>query len=322
MVGEVIKKISEHESFVLTSHARPDGDAIGSVLACSQILQALGKRAQIILSDGVPVLYRRLPRAESVIQASEVNGACEAAIILECESLQRTRLRGLERPFLINIDHHASGRPFANLNWIDPSACATAEMVYHLARRAGVKITADMATCLYTAVLTDTGSFRFSGTNHRTFALAEELVRCGADPVRIGQAVYFSNPISKTLLLGAALRNLKRDGALAWMHVTREDMAACQASDEDCEGLVNYALGNAGIEVAAFFRELENGRFRVSLRSKGAVNVAAVADELGGGGHECASGCSVEGPLAAAENLVLGKLRCILSHASATHSPS
>jgi phosphoesterase RecJ-like protein len=322
MVREVIKKISEHESFVLTSHARPDGDAIGSVLACSQILQALGKRTQNILSDAVPLLYRRLPRAESVIQASEVNGRCEAAIILECESLQRTRLRGLEHPFLINIDHHASGRPFAHLNWIDPSACAAAEMVYQLACKANVKITADMATCLYTAVLTDTGSFRFAGTNERTFALAEELVRYGADPVRVGQAVYFSNPISKTLLLGAALRNLKRDGALAWMHVTREDLASCQASEEDCEGLVNYALGNAGIEVAAFFRELENGRFRVSLRSKGAVNVAAIADELGGGGHECASGCSVAGPLAAAENFVLDKLRRILAQASAAQPGS
>jgi phosphoesterase RecJ-like protein len=322
MVGEVIKKINEHESFVLTSHARPDGDAIGSVLACSQILQSLGKQTQIVLSDGVPVLYRRLPWADSVIQASEINGHDEAAIILECDSLQRTRLRGLERRFLINIDHHASGRPFANLNWIDPSACATAEMIFQLARKAGVKITADIATCLYTAVVTDTGSFRFAGTNQRTFALAEELVRCGADPVRVGQAVYFSNPISKTLLLGAALRNLKRDGVLAWMHVTREDMSNCQAADEDCEGLVNYALGNAGIEVAAFFRELENGRFRVSLRSKGAVNVAAVADELGGGGHECASGCSVEGPLPAAEEFVLGKLRCAIARVSSTQPHS
>ncbi|HTC95272.1 MAG TPA: bifunctional oligoribonuclease/PAP phosphatase NrnA [Terriglobales bacterium] len=322
MVGEVIKKINEHESFVLTSHARPDGDAIGSVLACYQILQALGKQVNVILSDGVPLLYRRLPRADAVIQASEIKGRCEAAIILECESLQRTRLRGLEHPFLINIDHHASGRPFANLNWIDPSACATAEMIYELASKAGVKITPDMATCLYTAVLTDTGSFRFSGTNHRTFALAEELVRCGADPVKIGQAVYFSNPISKTLLLGAALRNLKRDGLLAWMHVTREDMARCQAAEEDCEGLVNYALGIAGIEAAAFFRELEKGRFRVSLRSKGAIDVAAVADELGGGGHECASGCSVDGPLPAAEKLVLGKLRYALLRVSSSQHPS
>src|SRR5260370_1007958 len=138
-----------------------------------------------------------------------LKNCCSApAIILECDSLQRTRLRGLERRFLINIDHHASGRPFANLNWIDPSACATAEMIFQLARKAGVKITPDIATCLYTAVVTDTGLFRFAGTNQRTFALAEELVRCGADPVRVGQAVDFANPISKTFLLGRALRNL------------------------------------------------------------------------------------------------------------------
>lgn len=322
MIGEVIRKINEHESFVLTSHARPDGDAIGSVLACSQILQALGKKVEIVLSDKVPMLYRVLPLADSVIQASEVNGHSQAAIILECESLQRTRLRGLEQRFLINIDHHSGGRPFANLNWIDPSACATAELIYRLALTAGVKITPDIATCLYTAVLTDTGSFRFAGTNHRTFALAQELVLSGADPVRIGRAVYFSNPISKTLLLGAALRNLEREGLLAWMHVTRDDLTKAQASDEDCEGLVNYALGNVGIEVAAFFRELENGRFRVSLRSKGAVDVAGVAEELGGGGHECASGCSVEGPLDAAEKLVLGKLRCAIAQISSSHPHS
>jgi phosphoesterase RecJ-like protein len=309
MVSEVLEKIDQHGEFVLTSHARPDGDAIGSVLACGQVMRALGKKAEIILSDGVPQLYRRLPRAESVIQSREIKRKFEAAIILECDSLQRTHLDGLDGGFLINIDHHASGKPFAHVNWIDPRACATAELIYELAREAGVKITADMATCLYTAVLTDTGSFCFSGTNQRAFALAEELVRCGADPVRIAQGIYFSNPFAKTRLLGAALSTLQREGALAWMHVSGADMQRCQAAEEDCEGLVNYALGNAGIEVAAFFRELEDGRYRVSLRSKGAVDVAAVAERFGGGGHGCASGCSVDGPLEAAQQKILALLR-------------
>ncbi len=146
-------------------------------------------------------------------------------------------------------------------------------------------------------MLTDTGSFCFHGTTERTFALAQELVRCGADPVRIAHNVYFSTQLSKMRLLGAALSSLHRDGSLAWMHVDRDTMERCEASDEDCEGLVNYALAIGGIEVALFFREQPDGRFRVSLRSKGAVNVAAVAEAFGGGGHECASGCAVDGPL-------------------------
>jgi len=162
---------------------------------------------------------------------------------------------------------------------------------------------------LYTAVLTDTGSFCFTGTTARTFALAQELVRCGADPVKIAHSVYFSTPLSKMRLLGAALNSLHRDGSLAWMHVSRRTMEGCQSQEEDCEGLVNYALAIQGIEVALFFREQPDGRFRVSLRSKGAVNVAAVAEAFGGGGHECASGCAIEGPLSVATERLLAQLR-------------
>ena len=176
MLKEVLKHIEQRNRFVLTSHARPDGDAIGSALACRQILRAMGKEADVVLRDGVPRIYQPLPYAREVVQSETVNGDYEAAIILECDSIQRTRLQGLENKFLINIDHHLSGRPFAQVNWIDPKAVATAEMVYRLAREAGVKISPEIATCLYTAVLTDTGSFMFEGTNEHTFELARELV--------------------------------------------------------------------------------------------------------------------------------------------------
>jgi bifunctional oligoribonuclease and PAP phosphatase NrnA len=309
MLAEVLNQIGRRDRFVLTSHARPDGDAIGSVLACRQILRSMGKHADIFLSDPVPQIYRPLPFADSVRQEPRIPDDYEAAIILECDSLQRTRLEGLERKYLINIDHHLSAKPFAHVNWIDPHACATAEMIFRLAREAGVKLDADTATCLYTAVLTDTGSFSYMGTNERTFALAQELVRAGADPVRIAQNVYFSNPTSKMRLLGAALSNLHRDGALAWMYIRRADMEHAGAMEEDCEGLVNYALGIEGIEVAAFLRELNDGRYRVSLRSKGAVNVAGIAELFGGGGHECASGFALDGPLSVAAERILAQLR-------------
>ena len=166
-----------------------------------------------------------------------------------------------------------------------------------------------IATCLYTAVLTDTGSFMFQGTSEHTFALARELVLAGADPAQCARSVYFGHSAAKMRLLGAALSNLHCDGKLAWISVSQGQMEQCQAKDEDCEGLVNYALSIQDVEVAAFFRELSDGRFRVSMRSKGLLNVAAVAERFGGGGHECASGFSVEGPLSDAVARVLGQLR-------------
>jgi phosphoesterase RecJ-like protein len=308
-LNAILQEIGRRDHFVLTSHARPDGDAIGSVLACCEILRLMGKQAQVVLNGAVPHIYRPLPFVESVINAKSINGRYEAAVVLECDSIERTALQGLEQQFLINIDHHQSGKRFAHVNWIDPSACATAEMIYRLAREAGVPIRPNVATCLYTAVLTDTGSFCYVATSERTFALAQELVRAGANPARIAQNVYFSVPTSKMRLLGAALSGLHRDADLAWMAVNREQMERCGAIDEDCEGLVNYILGIEGVEVAVFFRELADRRWRVSLRSKGAVDVSCVAERCGGGGHFCASGCALEGPVSVAAERVLAQLR-------------
>jgi phosphoesterase RecJ-like protein len=310
MVNEVLSAISQHRRFVLTSHARPDGDAIGSALGASLMLRELGKEVDVVMSDGVPVIYQGLPHAASVRRTSEVNGKYDAAIILECDSVQRTGIRGLDANgrMLINIDHHNTARPFAHVNWIDPTACATAQMIFNLGRSAGAHITPDVATCLYTAVLTDTGSFCFQGTDANTFALAQELVKAGADPSRIAQQVYFANPESKMRLLGVALNSLRRDGDALWMLVTQQQMQQCGAIEEDCEGLVNYGLGIAGVEVAAFFRELPDGRYRVSLRSKGGVNVALIAAQFGGGGHQCAGGCSLDGPFNAALEKITGSI--------------
>jgi len=309
MLKEVLKQIERRNRFLLTSHARPDGDAVGSALACCQILRSMGKDADVVLREGVPRIYQGLPFADRVIQAERVNGKYEAAIILECESIQRTRLEGLENRFLISIDHHLSGRPFADVNWIEPEAVATAEMVYRLASAVGVQISPDIATCLYTAVLTDTGSFMFAGTNEHTFALARELVRAGADPVKCARSIYFGHSTAKMRLLGAALSDLHREGRLAWISVSQEQMEQCEATEEDCEGLVNYALSIRDVEVAVFLRELPGGRYRVSLRSKGGLNVAAIAERFGGGGHECASGCSLEGPLEVAVGRILAEIR-------------
>ncbi|MBV8205292.1 MAG: bifunctional oligoribonuclease/PAP phosphatase NrnA [Acidobacteria bacterium] len=321
MLTDVLREIKGRRRFVISSHARPDGDAVGSALALADILRRLDKMVDVVLHDPVPVIYQPLPFAESVIHSREVPGSYDAAILLECDSVQRTRLEGLERNFLINIDHHVTGRPYAHVNWIDSSACSTAELVWRLARAANVEITPDVATCLYAAVLADTGSFCYSGTTAETLGLAQELVRCGAHPARIAQQVYFTNPTSKMRLLGAALGNLHREHDLAWMFCTRSDIARCGALDEDAEGLVNYGLAIAGVEIAVFLRELPDQRFRVSLRSKGAVDVATVAENFGGGGHHCAGGFSIDGPLAVALERVLSALRMTASAPPADATP-
>jgi len=181
--------------------------------------------------------------------------------------------------------------------------------VFRLGREAGVVLTPEIATCLYTALMTDTGSFMFRGTNEHTFTLARELVLAGADPAQCARNIYFAHSTAKMRLLGSALSNLHREGPLAWIWITREQMERSQAKEEDCEGIVNYALSIGDVEIAAFFRETPDGRYRVSLRSKGKLNVAAVAEEFGGGGHECASGCSIEGPLSIAVARMLEQIR-------------
>ncbi len=308
-IAEVLQAISKANRLLVTAHARPDGDAVGGLLACWMMLERMGKQADMALSDRVPFIYRGLPCASQVRHWSRVEGDYDTVILLECDSIARTRLLGLENRLLINIDHHRSGRTFAHVNWIDSDACAVAELVYQLAGAAGVGITSEMATCLYTAVLSDTGSFCYAGTDEHTFALAGDLVRQGADPVAIARHVYFSNPVAKMLLLDAALTNLHLDQRLAWLWVSEEDMRRYQAREEDCEGIVNYAISIGSVDVAVFLRELSTGQVRLSLRSKGRVDVASIAERLGGGGHDSASGCTLEGPLPAATERILGDLR-------------
>lgn len=318
-IEELLAAVRSRRRWAVTSHARPDGDAVGSLLGSVEVLRAMGSHADGFLSDGVPFLYRTLPGASAVrttlVEPGHVEpGRYDAVLILECNSLERTSLAGIEGLYSINVDHHATFAEYADVNYVDASASSTAELVYRLAQAAGVAITPAIATCLYTAVLTDTGSFCYAGTSAQTFAFAREMVLAGADPAAIAQQVYFSNPAPKMRLLGRALGSLQCVEAISWMHISEADLAATGASCEDCEGLVNWALGIDGIEATAFFRELPGSRFRVSLRSKGAIDVARIAQAFGGGGHRCAAGHVIDGPLDAARERVLaalhGALKC------------
>jgi phosphoesterase RecJ-like protein len=310
----LLERFRSHPRFLITSHARPDGDAIGSVLALADILDQMGRECVVVFADEIPVIYRTMPNLDRIhltTDVREVEPDLETpAILLECDGIPRTGLAGLEGRCLINIDHHASGRTFGVLNWIDENACAVAAMVYRLALAAGVEITPTMATCLYTAIISDTGSFTYSSTTAETFAVAHDLAARGANPSQIARDIYFSNPESKLRLLGTALSNLQTEGPLAWSWVTTDDMERAGAGAEDCEGVVNYLISIAGVESAVFLRELPAvDQYRLSIRSKGRVNVAQIAEGFGGGGHRSASGCTLEGPLTIATERILNQLR-------------
>jgi phosphoesterase RecJ-like protein len=309
VVDEILRVIQKGERFLVVSHSRPDGDAVGSMLAFGEILRQLGKRADLVSADRVPAVYQRLPGADAVRTAVEVLGPYDAAILLECDGIERARLKGLEQFLLINIDHHITAHPYAHLNWIDCEAVSVGEMVRRFAKAAGVAITAEMATCLYTTVLTDTGGFCYGSLQGSTFALARELVEAGADAGEIAREIYFSAPLSKVKLMAAALSTLHCEGELAWLWITDEDMERVGANDEDTEGIANVAIGIAGIQAGVFLRALNDGTVRLSLRGKGKVNVAAIAERLGGGGHENSAGCTLAGPLEGALEQILGELR-------------
>ncbi len=308
-IGALLELIAQRQSFLVTSHARPDGDALGSALGLMHLLDGMGKQVTVAFDDPIPAIYRWMPGVERIQRGLVI--APDAAIVLECDSIERTGFEpqafaAMQAGLSINIDHHLSGRPFADFNWIDSEACAVGAMIYDLAVASGAKITPAMATCLYTAVLTDTGSFTYPSTVASTFALAEHLVESGADPNTIARKVYFSNRAAKIRALSVALATMQIENGVAWAWITVEQMEQTGAVVEDCEGIVNYLIGIAEVEVAVFFRELEvdpaqkdpaAGQFRLSLRSKGKVDVAEVASRFGGGGHRDASGCTVAGPL-------------------------
>ena len=314
-IAVILDVLRKGERFLVCSHARPDGDAVGSVLAMGMLLEQMGKRVDMVTADRVPTMYCGLPGADSIRHALYVYGPYDAVILLECDGIERAGLRGLEDFFLINIDHHLTGRPYAQLNWIDHGAASVGELVYRLVKAVGATVTDAMATCLYTTVLTDTGGFTYGTVKESTFAVAKELVHAGADPLSIAREICYSATMSKVLLLGAALNNLKREGRLAWLWVTHQDMVRTCAAEEDCEGIVNVAVGIAGVEVAIFLRELPEKRIRISLRSKGKVNVASISKRLGGGGHGNAAGSTLDGPLARALDEILNELRPAVAEA-------
>ncbi len=306
-IAQIVEAIHSRHRFVLSSHARPDGDAIGSQLAMAFALEALGKQVAIVNRDPVPGPLQAFPGTERVQVAAEVADAFDAAIIMECSSLDRTGVAGLDRSFVINIDHHQGNTGYGALNWFDGAAAACSEMVFDVIVALGVRLTPVIATHIYVGVLTDTGSFHYSAISARTFDICRQLVEAGVDPPKVARAVFDSNTLGRLKLFAAVLSaiELEHDGRLAVMRVDHAMTQAAGGTYEDTEGLINLPLTVREIRASVFFKELGPAEYRVSLRSKGAIDVAAVAKQFGGGGHKNAAGCTVAGSFGQARGLVV-----------------
>lgn len=318
MLSQVVELIEKKDRFAITSHVRPDGDSLGSSLGLYWLLKALNKDVEVIMRDPAPPSYRQLPGAGTIRVSPAVDRAYDAVFVIECSDIDRPGLIDLEKQFVVNIDHHSTTELFGTVNWIDSTASAVGEMIYNLAKATGVRVTKEIAECVYTALLTDTGSFHYSNTTERTFKIASELVRTGVRPAKTAEAIFGSYQWPKIELLSHVLATAKRDetGHVAWMRQTLEMQEQTNASDEDADGFVNYPLAVGEVEAAALFKECSPGVYRTSLRSKGDVNVARVAEQFGGGGHRNAAGCTLKGDLEEVEQQVVPLLQDAIKRAN------
>ena len=314
MPEEIVRFTHAQHRFAVTSHARPDGDSIGSQLAWAMALEELGKKVTVVNADRCPRPYTKLPGSDRIRVEPRLEGAYDGVFVLECNDLARTGVANLDRYTIINIDHHPKAQPFGDLNWLDSTAAAVGEMIYRLIQKLGLALSAEMAINLYAAILTDTGSFQFSNTRAHTFTIVSELVAAGADPGRLAELIYQSQPLGKVQLLARLLSGLKLDPSqsIAWITLTQKMLAETGTSLQDTEGLVNHPLSIEGVALVAFFREEDSGLYRVSLRSKGELDVGEVASRFGGGGHRNAAGLSVEGTPEEVERRVVAELRRLI----------
>jgi phosphoesterase RecJ-like protein len=245
----------------------------------------------------VPAAYRSLPGAERIFDVRTIERRYDAVFVIECSDIHRPGIAGLETQFTVNIDHHATSEHFGTVNWIDSTASAVGEMIYNLCKAIGGRITKEIAECVYMALVTDTGSFHFSNTSDRTLKVASELIKAGAKPAKIGEAVYANYPWSRIELMRRVLDTVKRDasGRIATLRQTIEMKRMSEAVDGDNNGFVNIPLAAKEVLAAVYMREVGEGEYRVSLRSKGDINIARVAERFGGGGHKNAAGLRISG---------------------------
>jgi phosphoesterase RecJ-like protein len=309
-IQQIVDAVRTRRRFVLSSHARPDGDSIGSQLAMAYTLRSMGKDALVVNADPAPPPLMAFPGVRDIRIEPSVEGDFDAAIIMECGDLKRTGVSGLDRFFVVNIDHHPGNTGYGHINWFDPAAAACAEMVYDLVRALGVPLTSEIATHVYLAILTDTGSFHYSSISTRTFEICRECVAAGVDPVMVARNVYDSNNMGRLKLFGSVLSAMQIDptGRIAIVYLDHEMARAAGGTYEDTEGLINLPLTVKEILAVVFFKQMEGDEYRVSMRSKGDIDIGAVAKIHSGGGHKNAAGCTVSGAIDALQKMFIEQI--------------
>ena len=301
MFQRIKEILANGKEFMVTSHIDPDGDAIGSAFALSLAIKKLGKETVVYLKDKVPYRYEFLPKPPSLVHEIPAK-QFDAVFAVDCGDFFRIgdgyeKLK--EKGPIINIDHHDTSEAFGFLNIIDARASSTAEIIYAVLKALDVRMDFDIAVNIYTAILTDTGSFRYNSTNSKAFIICEEMTHLGVIPSYVAENVYESHPKERFLLLCGALTTLEThyDNRLAIMYVTDELFRQVGGSREHTEGFVEFLKEMRGVEVAVVARQIGESRYKISMRSKGKVDVASVASRFGGGGHKNAAGCTIEGSI-------------------------
>lgn len=311
---KVIGAINKYKRFLITAHVGLEGDAIGSELGLALLLKAKGKSAVIINEDDVPKNYGFLNNRSLIKPLGAKIKHPEATFILDCSELSRCGKvvkiipKGLP---LIAVDHHISNTQFADINWVKPQSSSTGEMIYELYKAMGVPFEPRSALCLYTAIMTDTGSFRYATTSYKTHQAAAELLKFNIFAEKVYQSVYQSNSYSDVLLLKKALNSLEIDsnGRIAWLKINK-DYSDSQTQTDQTDSILDFARRIKGIEVCFLLKKTKDKRsIRVNLRSRGKIDVSKIAQYFGGGGHKNASGCTIKGAFPIVENKVLSRIK-------------
>lgn len=308
MFKEIKNTIRKGKKFLITTHIDPDGDAVGSVFSLYWVLKEFGKDVEVYLQDNVPYRYEFLPGPADLLRVLPEN-FFDAVFVLDCGNLFRIG-DGFERVkkigTIISIDHHETNEAFGDINVVEREASSTAEILYRLYKSMRINFSHDVAINVYTAVFTDTGSLRYENSSPEAFMICEKMVEVGVRPAYVAQRVYESHPKERFLLLGEVFRTLKTfDGnRIVMAHVTDEMFRMTKTTSEHTDGFSEELRKMRGVEVSVFIRQTGEKRYKISMRSKGTVDVSAICGLFGGGGHRNASGCTVDGNIDEVEDKI------------------
>jgi len=302
-IGEVLQ---EKKSFLVCGHVRPDGDSVGSQLALYFLLKDMGKTVRLYNAGPIMDHFLFAPGIEHIETSFDRNYICDVCVFLDCGAPDRVIENIRPCGLLINIDHHQSNEEFGDINYVDPSASAVGEQLFHIIMVMNRPITRDMATCMYLSLLSDTGGFRYTNTKSLTFRMAADLVNRGAEPSAIAEALFENRTPKSVWLKAHVLGNLKYEcgGRLVWGEILQA-MYQKVGEENEPEGLVGEMRAIAGVEVSILFHEIQEGGMRAGIRSRGDVDVSSIALEMSGGGHPNASGCYVKGDYEALKSQLL-----------------